>query len=299
MYGISKPKVSIILPTYNRAQYIFEAIESVQQQTYANWELLVVDDGSTDRTIQLFRETITDDRVILLETPCRLGITGSRNMGLKNATGDLIAFIDSDDLWDRSKLEKQINAFFEYPEAGYCLAGGYNFKKQGEPTQFFYKRSEGIRYGDLFLSFFKSEVTAATPSLVFKKDCLEKTGLFREEIFFADLEYILKLARLYKGIILYEPMVFRRIHESNISTTEWEKGYKEGIRIITSHKHLLPAAISRNALFRLYMNSGEKYLSYKERLKAIRQFMKAWRSRPFSILPIRKSSKAFLHLLKR
>lgn len=294
-----KPKVSIILPTYNRAQYIFEAIESVQQQTYTNWELFVVDDGSTDKTIAIFTEIISDNRIILVKTPYRLGITGTRNEGLRNVTGEFIAFIDSDDLWEKNKLEKQVDAFCEYPEAGYCLTGGYNFKRKNDPTQFFYKQRTGQRYDDLFLSFFKSEVTAATPSLVFRKECLEKAGFFREEIFFADLEYILKLARLYKGIILYESLVFRRIHESNISTEEWEKGYKEGIRIIKSHKHLLPSAISRNALFRLHMNTGEKYLGYKERIKAIRQFMKAWQSKPLSFLPIKKSSKAVIHLLKK
>src|SRR4029079_4017272 len=146
------PTVSIILPTYNRANYIMEAIDSVLQQTYANWDLLVVDDGSTDNTVELVKQ-ITDERVECLHTPGRLWATGTRNFGLKNVKGELVAFIDSDDLWAATKLQKQVDAFGQYPDAGFCVTGGYNFRQAGQPVEYFYKQPEGMRYGDLFLSF--------------------------------------------------------------------------------------------------------------------------------------------------
>jgi len=292
-------KVSIILPTYNRAEFIFDTIKSILDQTYSNWELLVLDDGSTDRTIELFSENIFDNRITLYKCPFRQGITGIRNLGLSKASGELIAFIDSDDLWESTKLEKQVQSFTEFPEAGYGMTGGYNFKEKNTPLEFFYKQRDGIRYENLFISFFKSEVTAITSTLIFKRKSIEKIGNFTEKIVFPDLEFMLRLAHVYKGIILYEPLVFRRIHDSNISTEEWVKGYREGIRMITMHKNVLPSAVTKKALFRLYMNAGEKYLAYQEKMSAILHFLKAWRHQPLSGLPVRKTSKAILQLFKK
>src|SRR5260221_6969622 len=93
------PDVSIIIPTYNRAQYIVETIESIRNQTYQNWELLVMDDQSTDNTEELVKR-INDERIQYHKTENRLGITGTRNAGLEKTGSELIAFIDSDDLWD-------------------------------------------------------------------------------------------------------------------------------------------------------------------------------------------------------
>jgi glycosyltransferase involved in cell wall biosynthesis len=291
------PKVSIIMPTYNRAAYILEAIESVRNQTYSNWELLVVDDGSKDNTEELVTQ-IKDERIQLHKTTSRLGITGTRNEGLRKAKGELIAFIDSDDLWAPVKLQKQVAALNQYPEAGFSLAGGYNFRKLNEPLEFFYKQTEGQKYGELLISFFKSEVAATTPTLIFRRQCLEVAGFFNEAKSFADVEFILSLASHYKGIVLYEHLFYRRLHDSNVSNAEWEKGYEEGIQLIRSYKHILPAKVARDALFRLYINTGEKYLLYKQRRAAIRLFFKAWKNKPFSIIPLKKTAKAILHYLK-
>src|SRR5262245_21012221 len=109
------PKVSIILPTYNRAKLIMETIESVLNQTYSNLELIIIDDGSNDNTEELITQ-IQDER-IKFHKAGRIGIVGKiKNIGIEKATGDLIAFIDSDDLWAKTKLEKQIAALQQYPD---------------------------------------------------------------------------------------------------------------------------------------------------------------------------------------
>ena len=291
-------KVSIILPTYNRASYILEAIDSVRNQTYTNWELIVVDDGSKDNTAELVTQ-VPDERVKLYKTAARLGITGTRNEGLRKVNGDYIAFIDSDDLWAPVKLEKQVAALTEYPDAMFSLTGGYNFRKQGEPVEFFYKQTEGVRYGDLLIPIFKSEVATPTPSLLFRKECLEKTGFFNEAKFFADADFIISLARHYKGVVLYESLFYRRLHDSNISSGQWVKGYEDGVRLIHSYKSILPVEITRNALFKLYINSGEDHLTHNQRIKALRQFLKAWRIRPFSVIGFKKIAKTFLRSSKK
>jgi glycosyltransferase involved in cell wall biosynthesis len=292
------PAVSIILPTYNRAAFILDTIESVQSQTYTNWNLLVVDDGSTDNTADLI-SGIKDERIQLHKTASRLGITGTRNEGMRKAHGELIAFIDSDDLWNPEKLEKQVTAMNSYPEAGFCLTGGYNFRKLHEPLEFFYKQREGLKCDDLLIPLFKSEVAATTPSLMFRKQRLHVIGFFDEAKSFADVDFILRLAGNSRGIVLYESLFYRRLHHSNVSSIEWEKGADEGMQLIRAYSHFLAPAIRRDIKFRLYINSGEIYLLHKQKWKAVARFFYAWKNKPLSIVPFRKTAKAIFYSLRK
>jgi glycosyltransferase involved in cell wall biosynthesis len=289
------PKVSIIIPTFNRAGLIMETIESIRQQTYTNWELIIVDDGSDDDTEEIISK-VNEQRMIFIKAE-RTGIGGrNKNIGIKKASGDLIAFNDSDDLWDRTKLEKQVIVLQQHPEAGFSVVNGYNFREKGKPVDFFYKEREGLKVGDAFISFFQSELAGFTQALLLRKECFEKTGLFKEERSFSDIDFIVSLAAHFKAAILYEPLVFRRLHDSNYIHPNWEKSYEEGIDLIRSNKTKLPPVVYSNALFRVYMNYGEKYLSYKKRTKAIMKFWKGWGYKPFSIVPLKKIIKSILHL---
>ena len=109
---MSRDLVSIIMPSYNTANYIIDSVRSIQAQTYENWELLIVDDCSTDNTIELLNEYITatkETRIRVLINEKNSGAAVSRNYALREATGRWIAFLDSDDLWTIDKLEKQIS----------------------------------------------------------------------------------------------------------------------------------------------------------------------------------------------
>lgn len=104
--------VSIIMPSYNTASFIRESVESVLRQTYTNWELLIVDDCSTDNTDECVAEMLQDHRIRYIKNEKNSGAAVSRNRALREAKGRWIAFLDSDDLWEPEKLEKQI-AFME------------------------------------------------------------------------------------------------------------------------------------------------------------------------------------------
>lgn len=106
--------VSIIMPSYNTGRFIKETIESVQSQTYTNWELIVVDDCSTDNTDDVINEFLSDERIHYIKNEKNSGAAVSRNKALKEAKGKWIAFLDSDDLWSPDKLEKQISFMKEY-----------------------------------------------------------------------------------------------------------------------------------------------------------------------------------------
>ena len=110
--------VSIVMPSYNTAGYIRESIESVLYQSYPYWELIIVDDCSTDNTDEIVKPYLTDDRIRYLKNEKNSGAAVSRNYALREAKGKWIAFLDSDDLWHPKKLEKQIE---------FMMSNGYKF----------------------------------------------------------------------------------------------------------------------------------------------------------------------------
>lgn len=292
-------KVSIIIPTYNRANLILETIESIIQQTYPHWELLIMDDGSDDDTEEMIKR-INDPRIRFHQLERTGIVSGLRNKGIRLSQFELIAFADSDDLWASTKLEKQILAFKQYPEAGFSLTGGYNFKIPGEPLEYFYRQKEGIRTGNIFTAFFNSEIAAHTSGLLFKKRCIDSCGYLDESKPFSDPDFIVALASFFEAAILFEPLVYRRLHERNDNNENWEKRFNEWVDVINRYRNnkKLPARTARNALFRLYINFGERYLREKKRKEAIGKFLKAWKNKPTSIVPLKKSVKSVLHYFK-
>lgn len=286
--------ISIIMTTYNRADFISETIRSIQQQTYPLWELIIVDDGSDDDTKNIIAQ-LNDNRICFIKAG-RFNINGKiKNIGLQHAHGKYIAFIDSDDLWAPDKLSKQMASLHDFPEAGFSLTGGYNFYEKNVPVEYFYEQ-EGVKMDDIFLSLFKSQIAAFTQVLLLKRECLTKVGGFKENKAFADIEFIIQLAAHFKAVLLYEPLVFRRLHTTNHSAANWEKSFQEGIKLYKYYKNetLVPAPIAHDALFKIHIRFGEAYLKNKKQGKAILQHIKAWKYHPFSIIPFKKISKVLL-----
>ena len=112
-----KPQVSVIIPTYNRGWILKEAIDSVLTQDYNNFELIVVDDGSTDNTSEILASYGNDIKVLFQENK---GVSAARNRGIAEASGQFIAFLDSDDLWLPQKLSTQVEFFDKTPDALIC-----------------------------------------------------------------------------------------------------------------------------------------------------------------------------------
>ena len=112
--------VSIIMPVYNCENYIKSAIISIKEQTFQNWMLIIIDDGSTDNTLKYIKEEIEDikHKVKLIELATNTGVANARNIGIEQAKGKYIAFLDADDFWKKEKLEKQIH---------FMKANNYNF----------------------------------------------------------------------------------------------------------------------------------------------------------------------------
>ena len=124
--------VSVIMPAYNSAAHISEAIVSVQSQTYSNWELLIIDDASTDTTKEIILEfSKNDQRIQVLENPMNRGTHYARNKGIEAAQGDLIAFLDADDLWNPEKLQKQVT-LLQKEDLAACFSSYELISENGE-----------------------------------------------------------------------------------------------------------------------------------------------------------------------
>ena len=129
--------VSVIIPTYNCAKYVVKAIESVLFQSYGKSEIIVIDDGSTDNTRDVLRSYMKDIVYIHQENT---GLPGARNRGLREATGDIIAFLDADDLWRNDKLEYQIQVLESCPSVGIVFSNFSVFAEDGFREDNYFKK---------------------------------------------------------------------------------------------------------------------------------------------------------------
>lgn len=287
------PQVSIIMPTFNRAGMIAAAIQSIRDQSFSDWELLIVDDGSTDATETVIA-AINDPRIFYFRVAHCAKIGWLRNYGVAKARGTYIAFNDSDDGWHPLKLEKQLQALERNKDASFCLVNGYNYREQGQPLQYFYPQQQGEKCDDLFLSCFQSGVSCYTQTLLFYKSCFSTAGPFEDERI-SDRNFIVSLCFHFKGVILYEPLVYRLLHDGNINLTKWKRSYEYELELIGKHKAMLPKTIHRRALYNVYINYGEACLQRRKKLQAARMFIRAGKIKPFSFIPVKKLGKTLLY----
>lgn len=192
-------KVSVVIPTYNREKTIARAVRSILAQTYENYEVLVVDDGSTDSTRKIV-EGLGDDRIRYIDLGENSGASHARNVGIQMAECDYIAFLDSDDEWLPEKLSKQMDAMRRMPEnVGfvYCRMkrADSNEKKAVCPEQ---DMPVNLLAGNLFVTLMKKNIIG-TPTVLARKKCLEQAGGFDESLrCIEDWEMFLRIAQAWE-----------------------------------------------------------------------------------------------------
>jgi glycosyltransferase involved in cell wall biosynthesis len=213
--GSSRPAVSVVMPNYNKGIYIREAIHSVLDQTFSNFELLVVDDCSTDGS----QETIAclaaqDDRVIFHRLPRRSGAGAARNVGLRAARADVVALLDSDDLYSRTKLENQLKSLQCRNGSAVVYCDWWRVDGKGLELPPFWRshiKKSGIVFGDLLVQSLGINTTVMAPKKFF-----EEVGLYDESLAYSeDHDMILKLAKMYPFAYLDEKLYGYRVHEGN------------------------------------------------------------------------------------
>lgn len=210
-------KVSIIIPTYNRADVLITSIQSVLRQTYADFELLIVDDGSTDNT-DVVVESIHDERIRYMKMPDNKGVAAARNEGIRHARHNYIAFQDSDDYWKPDKLEKQMAFLLQKPEIGllYCP---YECQKSSGAVILVpdHNIPSEEKQGDIY-RYMLLRNTIGTPSVLVRRQCLEKSGLFCESLTcLEDWELFLRISRDHEIAFQDEPMVHVNLSTDGVS----------------------------------------------------------------------------------
>jgi len=224
--------VSVIIPAYNSATHIADAIDSVLQQDYSPLEILVIDDGSTDNTIEIVESY--GDRVRLIKQPNR-GSAAARNNGIQNARGEYIAFLDADDIWWPRKIGYQLESLaqsnctmaysrfilWKADEGGVYSPPGIEFANETNQNLSRGNILTGYPYPELLL-----DCIVWTSTVIVKKDELEKIGLFDESLRKGqDYDLWLRLSRSVKMLGLQQPTALYRIHPDNITAKVSDVNY--------------------------------------------------------------------------
>lgn len=212
---MTSPTVSVIIPVYNRQDVIQRAVESVLRQTYTSLELLVVDDGSTDATVQRVRE-YSDPRLQVLEQPENRGANAARNRGLKSADGSLIAFLDSDDRWYPKKLERQVQQMHDTADdvgivhcAFWSMDGLFRqWKPQG--------KADALE-GDLSTELLRHNCLGFINTLI-HSSVFEETGMLDEKMpALQDWDFHLKASTCTRYAFLPQPLLEKHPQGTSIS----------------------------------------------------------------------------------
>ena len=223
-------KVSVIIPTYNSARYLPEAIESVLAQTYRDYEIIVIDDGSKDNT----KEVVGPyrDRITYLEGD-NAGPSEARNRGIRASSGPYVAFLDADDLWYPDKLKRQLEVFSENRD--YDLVhtdGSYSRSPSSQPGRTWFSLKKKVPSGWVF-SDLLNESFIILSSVVVKRESLERVGLFDQNVDrWHGYDLWLRIAFERQIGSIEAPLFFRRIHETNRFYSEPLKEVKSFITVM-------------------------------------------------------------------
>ena len=200
-----QPLISVIIPAYNAEIYLAEALQSIVNQDYNPIEIIVVDDGSTDRTAKVAADFHTSIKYAYQENS---GPPAARNLGLDISKGELIAFLDSDDLWTENKLELQLRRLRDSPNAEVILGHTQRLRlsETGDGRQ-------------LFRAFLKHQPMLSLGGSLIRRTAFERIGCFDESLYFSDdIDWFLRARENGIAIVIHHDVVqLYRKHEKNIT----------------------------------------------------------------------------------
>ncbi len=247
------PKVSVIIPTYNRLPMLKEAIQSVLDQDFEDFELIVVDDGSTDKTSEEMKRYV--GRVKLIQNPENRGVSFARNRGILQSRGKYIAFLDSDDLWVKGKLRIQVSFLDENPHYPICYTDEIWIRK-GKRVNPMKKHS---KYSGWIFEKCLPLCIISPSSAMMRRSLFSKVGLFDEALpVCEDYDFWLRVSSRFPIFFIPEKLIIKRGgHPDQLSQREWGN---DRYRVIALEKIL-----------------QEPYLTQEERAMVIKEMEKKCR----------------------
>lgn len=276
---------SVVLPCYNGAQWIAEAIESVLAQTFEDFELVIIDDGSTDNSKEIVASHLRDERIRYIHQENR-GFSTAINRGIKESGGNLVGFIGHDDSWMPNKLELQVKHFSEHKDVDLVHTNYCSIDSQG--------RIIGVRdiripddsskkeiVEQLFLSNFIGFET-----VLVRRKCFDEIGFFDERMMgFSDHDMWLRIAGRFNIAYIDLPLVRKREHSSQLTKAETRQGLGDEFLLLNKAIHEYPflRKAERKKLGSLYYALGMVMLQKRSNEEAKLNFLKAFRCRPWEL----------------
>ncbi len=277
------PLVSVILPTHNRLVFLREAIASVLQQDYANLELIIIDDGSTDGT-QTAMFSFHHPRVHYHALRNR-GPAGARNAGLRLARGSLVAFLDSDDLWEEHKISLQVRQFQQQPQLG-MLATNFKYVDSGKHAVSDPAKPYGYQIKDFIGDILDIEFPMATSTMMVRRAVFDKVGMFDETLRISeDLDLWIRIGLTFPVAYLDQVLVSIRLHDEHLMrSTPRHQVWMDSARVLENHRAAIGARVPAldAKLARFHAHAANLALLSGHRPIAVKAFLMALRCQPLA-----------------
>jgi glycosyltransferase involved in cell wall biosynthesis len=299
------PQISVIIPAYNAERTIRETIESVQRQTFQDFELIVINDGSKDRTVELV-QSINDERLKIFSYE-NGGLPVARNRGISRTTGEFIAFLDADDLWTPEKLELQLVALKQHPEAGvaYSWTCFMDVNEQGAAVSFLPSPPYSFE-GNVYKKLLVSDFIHSGSNTLIRRQAIASAGDFDPTLKSCeDWDYWLRLATRWHFVVVPKHQIFYRRTPGAMSSKVEVMKEAALIAMDKAYKAAPPELqyLKRYSLISFHKYCAGQYLEHctdiSELRKAQEHLWSAIRLQPKTLLDKATQKLAIKFLLKR
>lgn len=272
------PTISVVIPAYNAERTILQTVDSVLKQTFSDLEMIVINDGSTDKTLELLK-SIKDQRLKIFYYE-NGGLPVARNRGISHARGEFISFLDADDMWTPDKLKLQLAALLQNPEAGVAYSWTYYFIDGQEESIFPYAPVffEGNVYAKLLVNNF----IASGSNILVSRKAIESVGEFEPTLKSCeDWDFYIRLAARWHFIVVPKHQILYR-QSSNAMTSKVEVMEKEALRVIERAYRAAPLkyqSLRNQSLAWVYEYCTQQYLKHSTDLSGVNQAgQKLWKA---------------------
>lgn len=293
------PKVSVIIPTYNCAKYLPEAVESVLNQTFQDFEIIIVNDGSTDNTKQIIEPYLKkhSDKIKYLYQE-NMGLAIARNVAIKKSIGEYIAFLDADDVWLRHRLKETANILENMAQVGLVHANINWMSEEGKVLSFPYRNKARLS-GFIFENIFLRKANISIPTILVRSKCFEKVGLFDEKLArlgCEDREMWLRISREYEIKYIDKILANYRIRPNSMSRN-LDKMLQARYYVVDKfYPRGKFSLLKKRALSNIHNELGDDFLIKLNYFRAEKEYIKTIIYWPFSFRPWVNIIKAILKI---
>ena len=241
-----KKLVSIILNCFNGEKFLKKTLDSIKQQSYKNWELIFIDNHSTDNSKLIFK-SYKDKRFKYFKTKKHLSLYSARNFGVNKSKGDFISFIDADDWWIKNKIEKQITLFFKNHNLDIVFSNVFIYEEKNKKKKLFIKKKIKFINSQSLINKFEMPILTT----MIKKKIFKSNKFNKQYTIIGDFDFFTRLAIHYNIGYIHEPLAYYRIHGSNLTNERIDLNIKE---LIHWHRHNQKKKIFKAVNFKKVIN---------------------------------------------